>query len=82
MKVIGKGKYSGEYQGTKYEKLFYSVETTPPKKFANFQGKYVETIVCPAIIENDIANIGDEINVYYNKYGKVDAIFVVNNKEK
>lgn len=82
MKVVGKGIYSGEYQGNKYQKIYYAVEILPPKKFERFEGSYVETIVCPFNAENNVANIGDNINVYYNKYGKVDAIFIVNNKEK
>ncbi len=79
MKVIGKGKMSGEYQGNKYEKLVFSVEKEVPKNYQNFEGKLTETIFCPYTLENNIPKVGDNIRVYYNKYGKVDAVFVDKN---
>ena len=78
IKVVGKGKYSGEYNGLKYSKLQLIVETDIPKKFDFFDGSYFESIICPVTPENDLVQVGDYIRVYYNKYGKVDAVVVCN----
>lgn len=80
MQVCGKGLYSGDYQGVKYTKLCFVVACDTPKKFEHFDGTYCEQIIAPYTAENDKVQIGDYIQVYYNKYGKVDAIFV--DKEK
>ena len=75
--VVGKGIYSGDYQGVKFSKITFIVEDTAPKKFGgNFEGSYTEQITAPDTPENRSVKLGDEINVYYNKYGKVDAVFV------
>ena len=79
-KVVGKGIYSGDYQGVKYSKLQFIVETDIPKKFTNFEGSYFETFNCPVTPENNLVQLGDYIRVYYNKYGKVDAVVVCNDK--
>ncbi len=80
LKVVGKGNYSGEYQGLKYSKLQFIVETDIPKKFESFNGSYFESIICPITPENDLVQVGDYIRVYYNKYGKVDTVVVCNDK--
>ena len=77
MKVIGKGTYRGEYEGNKYEKIQLVCESEAPRKFVDFDGIYTEVIVCPVNADNLKICIGDEIRVYYNKYGKVDTIFKV-----
>lgn len=80
MKVVGKGFYSGEYHGTNYSKLQFIVETDIPKKFESFEGSFFESILCPFTLDNDLVQVGDFIRVYYNKYGKVDAVVVCNDK--
>lgn len=80
MQVIGKGIYSGEYQGVQFKKICYTVAVDIPKKFEFYEGSYCEQIIAPFNQENDKIQIGDLIKVYYNKYGKVDAILV--DKEK
>lgn len=76
--VVGKGIYSGDYQGVKYSKLQFIVNTDKPKKFTQFDGSYYETFTCPLTSENDRVQVGDSIRVYYNKYGKVDTVVVCN----
>ena len=78
--VVGKGIYSGEYQGVKYSKLQFIVETDSPKKFTVFEGSFYESFTCPATTENNLVQVGDLIRVYYNKYGKVDTVVVCNDK--
>lgn len=79
-KVVGKGIYSGEYQGVKYSKLQFIVESDFPKKFSDFEGSYFESFTCPVSSENNLVQVGDFIRVYYNKYGKVDTVVVCNDK--
>lgn len=78
MEVIGKGIYSGEYQGVKYQKIVLICSVNVPKKFGeNFEGIYTEQVVAPFNQDTQKINVGDSIRVFYNRFGKVDTIFKV-----
>lgn len=41
---------------------------------AQFEGKHIEIVKIPSSIDASQFAVGDEINVYYNRFGNVETI--------
>lgn len=73
-KVIGKARFTVNYQGKQYAKVRYTLEREWPKSCNQFKGICAETITLRYTEANDIPAVGDQVDVYYNKFGNIDVI--------
>lgn len=70
-KVLGKAHYSVNYEGTVYNKIRYTLELLDsPKNVSKRDGILCDTVCITANEKNDLPQVGDFVDVYYNKYGK------------
>ncbi len=77
-KVIGKAHYSVNYEGKTYDKIRYTLELTDlPKSIKDREGVIADTVCVKQNDFNDLPQIGDSVNVSYNRFGKPDVIIVV-----
>lgn len=77
MKVIGIGKYDGEYQGYKFSKVVVCVEIKPSKKYKDFDGVCVQSYSCPLTETTAGVKVGDIIDLRYNRYGKIADVEIL-----
>lgn len=78
-KVIGKAHYSVNYEGTVYKKIRYTLELQDqPKNVSWFDGVLTDTVCITANEKNDLPQVGDLVDVYYNKYGKPAGLTIEN----
>lgn len=76
MKLVGfrKFEYTSKRTGQIYPACNLYV-TYPPKENSDTVGLVCESIFCPvSSLGTYQPKVGDEIKVYYNRYGSVDAI--------
>lgn len=77
-KVIGKAHYSVTYEGTVYDKIRYTLELESlPKGYKDCDGILCDVVAIKQTEFNDRPEIGDTVNVSYNRYGKPDVIMVL-----
>lgn len=78
-KVIGKAHYSVNFEGTVYKKIRYTLELQfQPKSVNWFEGVLADTVCITANEKNDLPQVGDLVNVYYNKYGMPAGLTIDN----
>lgn len=76
-KVLGiGGTYSGEYQGVKYEKfkLYVDKGVTP----RDGEGTELDVLSIDSRFKSASLHVGVNVNIEYNRYGRVDSIEVLN----
>ncbi len=78
LKVIGKAHYSVTYEGQVYNKVRYTLESdTLPKGYKDLDGVLCETVCVKDTDFNNKPQLGDHVQVSYNRYGKPDVIIVI-----
>lgn len=77
-KVIGKAHYSVTYEGTVYNKIRYTLELDKlPKGYKDCEGVIAEVVAVKDVPFNDKPQIGDTVQVCYNRYGKPDTLIII-----
>lgn len=74
MKVIGIERKKGNYEGREYDNIVLTC-TTPYPEEKEATGYFSDTVkVKYVVFEESEIDIGDEISVYYNKFGQVQHL--------
>lgn len=77
-KVVGKAHYQVEYEGKKYPKIRFTLQLLDVGRFGHFDGILCDTVCIKDNDLNDSVNVGDTVQVSYNKYGKPDLLIKIN----
>lgn len=76
--VVGKAHYQVEYEGKIYAKIRYTLQVTELDRFSSVDGVICDTVCIKNTPINDRVNVGDTVQVSYNKYGKPDMLININ----
>lgn len=78
LKIIGKAHYSVTYEGKVYPKIRYTLEVDSfPSSYKDIDGVITDTVCVKDSEFNNKPNVGDVVQVCYNKYGKPDALIII-----
>ena len=76
-KVLGLEKYEGSYEGKKYSGTRLYLQYPDSYLSENLKGKKIEIVKVPSGVDVSGVDVGKTVQVYYNKYGRVDAVILV-----
>lgn len=76
--VIGTQRKTGEYQGNMYDNTMLYVTAEMP----NVNGYYCTSLKAKTINVPPTLKVGDVVDVYFDRFGNVDAIFIKNKEGK